>query len=46
MNVSEGNTMRGGMMGGMQNGYGSYIRMLDTIAMADVWIVDVKTYNL
>lgn len=40
MNVSEGNTMRGGMMGGMQNGYGSYIRMLDTIAMADVWIVD------
>lgn len=33
-------SMKGGMMGGMQNGYGSYIRMLDTIAMADVWLVD------
>lgn len=41
MNVSDGsNDKKGGMMGGMQNGYGSYIRSLDTIAMADVWIVD------
>lgn len=41
MNISETSTgMKGGMMGGMQNGYGSYIRMLDTIAMADVWLVD------
>jgi len=40
INVSDSNIMGGGMMGGMQNGYGSYIRMLDTIAMADVWIVD------
>lgn len=29
-----------GKMGGMQSGYGSYIRLLDVIAMADVWIVD------
>lgn len=28
-----------GMMGGM-NGYGAYLRFVDDIAMADVWIVD------
>lgn len=29
----------GGIMGGM-NGYGAYLRFVDDIAMADVWIVD------
>lgn len=28
------------MMGGGQGGYGAYLRFLDDIAMADVWIVD------
>ncbi|MEA4893627.1 MAG: HAMP domain-containing sensor histidine kinase [Oscillospiraceae bacterium] len=28
-----------GMMGGM-NGYGAYLRFVDDIAMADIWIVD------
>lgn len=30
----------GGAMGGMMGGYGAYIRFLNEIAMADVWIVD------
>ena len=36
-----GNTSSGskGMMGGM-SGYGAYLRFIDDIAMADVWIVD------
>lgn len=29
-----------GMMGGRSGGYGVYLRFLDDIAMADVWIVD------
>ena len=29
-----------GMMGGMQGGYGAYLRFLDDIAMTDVWVVD------
>ena len=39
---SFGNGMQGGMMGmgGMNQSLGSYIRNLDNIAMADVWIVD------
>ncbi|MHB8962821.1 MAG: sensor histidine kinase [Saccharofermentanales bacterium] len=36
-----GNTTAGGMgSGGMMGGYGAYLRFLDDIAMADVWIVD------
>lgn len=40
--LSFGNGMQGGMMGmgGMNQSLGSYIRNLDDIAMADVWIVD------
>lgn len=33
-------TSRMGMMGKGQGGYGAYLRFLDEIAMADVWIVD------
>jgi len=40
--LSFGNGMQGGMMGmgGMNQSLGSYVRNLDDIAMADVWIVD------
>jgi len=40
--LSLGNGMQGGMMGvgGVNQGLGSYVRNLDDIAMADVWIVD------
>ena len=31
---------RGMMGGGMMGGYGAYLRFIDDIAMADVWIVD------
>ncbi|WP_326909160.1 sensor histidine kinase [Sedimentibacter sp. MB31-C6] len=34
------NRMQSGMMGNMQGGLGVYIKNLDDIAMADVWIVD------
>jgi len=37
-------TAGGGIMGGM-NGYGAYLRFVDDIAMADVWIVD-ESLNL
>jgi signal transduction histidine kinase len=41
MNISvESSGRKGGMISGMQSGYGSYIRSLNTIAMADLWIVD------
>ena len=36
-----GNTSMGGRRSGMQGqGYGAYLRFIDDIAMADVWIVD------
>ncbi|MFA9380844.1 MAG: HAMP domain-containing protein, partial [Acetanaerobacterium sp.] len=38
--TGSGNGSGNGMMGGRQGGYGSYIRLLDDIAMTDVWIVD------
>ncbi len=41
-NLNFGNGMQGGMMGmgGTNQNLGSYIKNLDDIAMADVWIVD------
>ena len=30
----------GGMMGGGRAGYGAYLRLIDDIAMSDVWVVD------
>jgi signal transduction histidine kinase len=37
---SSGPNANGGMMNGVQGGYGVYLRFLDDIAMTDVWVVD------
>ena len=38
--MSNNNSINGNGMMGRMGGYGAYVRMLDDIAMADVWIVD------
>ncbi len=38
--MSSNNSAKGNGMMGRMSGYGAYIRFLDDIAMADVWIVD------